>query len=73
MVTCGCIVPQGKSAILMQQQCSGHIICKDTGYVGRSRETANQLPSSPLMQLQLVLQIIQIKKAIFSFSDTNNL
>jgi hypothetical protein len=57
----------------MQQQCSGHIICEDTRYVGRRRETANQLPSGPLMQLQLLLQMIQIKKAIFSFGDTNNL
>jgi hypothetical protein len=72
-VTCGRVVPEGERTVLMQQQRSSHIICEDTGYVGRSRETANQLPSGPLMQLQLVLQVIQIKKAIFSFCDTDNL
>jgi hypothetical protein len=57
----------------MQQQCGCYVIHDDTRYIGCSRETANQLPSYPLMQLQLVLQIIQIKKTIFSFSDTDNL
>lgn len=57
----------------MQQQRSRYVICDYASYVGCSRETANQLPSSPLMKLQLVLQIIQIKITIFPLGDTDNL